>query len=184
MPNEEEIKKLEEQKKALEAEMKAKAEAEAKLKAEEEARKKAEEEAKAKSQANGGEPKADDKKANEEPKPAHSVDDYMLREEFDKRFTPFAEKIDALIGKASQLQADNAKLASDKAQLEADKAKADAEKQELEAQKAEIEAKLKALEDKYENKPFGNVAHGGEVNPSSKNAQYVSFDEYSKAFMK
>lgn len=121
------------------------------------------------------EPDAGAKPAQEPQKAAHSVDDYMLKDEFDKRFTPFAEKIDALIGKATQLEAD-------KKQLEDDKAKLQAEIEEAKKQKAELDEKIKGLQDKYENNSFGNVAHGGEVNPSAKSTKYVSYDEYMKSF--
>lgn len=120
------------------------------------------------------EPDAGAKKPAQEPqKPAHSVDDYMLREEFDKKFTPFAEKIDALIGKATQLEAD-------KKQLEDDKAKLQAEIEEAKKQKAELDEKIKGLQDKYENTSFGNVGHGGIINPSGKSSQYQSFDDFVK----
>lgn len=122
------------------------------------------------------EPDAGKQEPAQEPnKAAHSVDDYMLKEDFDKRFTPFAEKIDALIGKATQLEAD-------KKQLEDDKAKLQAEIEEAKKQKAELDEKIKGLQDKYENNSFGNVAHGGEVNPSDKTTKYVSYDEYMNSF--
>lgn len=183
MPNEEEIKKLEEQKKALEAEMKAKAEAEAKLKAEEEAKKKAEEEAKAKAQANSGEQKTDDKSADPKGN-GRSIDDYVLKEDLQKMFNPFTEKIDALLNKANQLDAENKQLAEEKAKLEKEKADLESQKAQKEAELKDIEQKLQGYKDKYENAPFGNLNNKGIVNPTNKpNNGYRSFEELSAPFM-
>ena len=172
MPNENEILEQEQQKKAqLEAEAKAKAEAEAKAKAEADAKAKADEEAKKQAEQNGD--KNPEKKPEE--KPAHSVDDYVLKTDLDSMFNPLAGKIDALLNHANKLEADNKELAEKKAQLEKEKA-------ELQEKEAKLNEEINGLKDKYENTSFGNVAHGGEINPSQKSTKYVSFDEYVKQF--
>ena len=99
-----------------------------------------------------------------------SVDDYLLKEDFDKmlndKIGALTSKIEALIGKTTQLEADNKKLADEKAQLESEKAAAQSE--------------VNDLKDKYENNAFGNVSHGGIINPSDKQTQYESFADFAK----
>lgn len=171
MPNENEIEKLDQQKKA---EAEPKVEEPAKVEPQVEPPK-VEETPKVEPKKEE-EPKVEDK-AEPKAEPFRKVDDYMLKEDFEKLFKPYGEKIDALIQKDAKLEADNKALAEEKANLEKQKA-------ELEAKQKEIEAQLNGLKDKYENNPFGNATHTGMVNPSAKGNAYVSFDEMSKPFIK
>ena len=89
------------------------------------------------------------------------VEDLMLKEDFEARFSALEAKLDAIIKESSDLKEQNAQLLDGKT-------------------KAENETEN--LKNKYERADFGNISSrnmGGGNEPK----QYQSFDEYSKEFM-
>ena len=123
-------------------------------------------EAKEAEKADETEPKAEEEQpvVQEEVKSnqGRSINDFLLKEEFEERFNALEAKFKAMVDETVKLKEQNAQLLDER-----DKA----------------QGEVSTLRDKYENHSFGNVGKGGVINPTQKQTGYQSFDDYSRNFM-